>query len=209
MNSLLDDRTIKLQQLMQAVGISSFRQLYQSTGISAHSIAKIRSGKIATLPWQTLTKIGAVLKISEIELLQTFGDLAINSDQLELATIRQEYSHLHHQFQQQRETLAGEFQHQSLQILESFLTYFPTAKHAASNNPNFPASKLFPLVGSIDKLLAHWNVTVIGTVGSELAYDPQWHQAIECTPNLHELVIVRYVGYRQQDKLIFRAKVSK
>lgn len=204
-----DDRTIKLQQLMQAVGISSFKQLYRSTGISAHLIAKIRSGKIATLPWQTLTKIGAVLKISEIELLQTFGDLAINSDRQELATIRQEYTHLHHQFQQQRETLVTEFQHQSLQILESFLTYFPTAKHAATNNPNFPASKLLPLIGSIDKLLAHWNVTVIGTVGSELAYDPQWHQAIECTPNLHELVIVRYVGYRQQNNLIFRAKVSK
>ena len=155
------------------------------------------------------TKISTGLKVSQIELLNEFGDLAIESPETELLTIRQEYHLLQQQLQQQSETLTLEFQHQSLQILESFLTYFPTAKHAAINNPDFPASKLFPLIKPIDKLLSHWNITVIGTVGDELAYDPQWHQPIECTPNPHELVIVRYVGYRQQDKLIFRAKVSQ
>ncbi len=194
---------------MQKVGINSFRQLYRSTGTSAHSIDKLRSGEIATLRWQTLVKISDGLKISPIELLEIFSDRQIDSNRQELATIRVEYHHLQQQFQQQRDTLQLEFQHQSLQILESFLTYFPTAKHAATNNPNFPASKLFPLVQSIDKLIAHWDVTVIGAVGTEIAYDPQWHQLIEGTANPQELVTVRYVGYQQQEKLIFRAKVSK
>lgn len=207
--SSLDDRTAKLKQLMQIVGIDSFNQLARLTGVSVHSIGKLRSGQVATLSWETLTKISTGLKVSQIELLNEFGELAIESPQQQLLTIQQEYNLLQQQLQQQRQTLTLEFQHQSLQILESFLTYFPTAKHAATNDPNFLASKLFPLIKPIDKLLTHWNITIIGTVGSEIAYDPQWHQAIECTPNLHELVTVRYVGYRQQDKLIFRAKVSQ
>jgi DNA-binding Xre family transcriptional regulator len=201
--------THKLQELMQKAEITSFKQLYQLTGTSAQTIGKIRSGELATLRWQTLIKISTRLNISPIELLELFGERPIDSNRQELATIRQEYIQLQQQLQQQRDTLQTEFQYQSLQILESFLTYFPTAKHAATNHPEFPASKLFPLVQSIDKLLAHWGVTVIGTVGAEIAYDPQWHQSIEGNVNLDEPVTVRYVGYRQQDKLIFRAKVSK
>ena len=207
--SLDKNHTLKLQQLMQKAGITSYKQLYRSTRTSAHAIGKIRSGKLATLRWQTLIKISTGLNISPIELLNTFSDKPIESNRQELVSIRKEYTQLQQQLQQQRDTLQTEFQHQSLQILESFLTYFPTAKHAATNNPEFPASKLFPLVQSIDKLLADWGVTVIGSVGAEIGYDPQWHQSIEGNVNPDEPVTVRYVGYQQQDKLIFRAKVSK
>lgn len=206
---LAEDRTTKLRQLMQQAGINSFRHLARSTGTSVQTIGKIRSGELATLRWQTLINISNGLQISPIELIELFGDRSIDPSRQELEIVRQEYQHLQQQLQQQRDTLQTEFQHQSLQILESFLTYFPTAKHAASHNPDFPASKLFPLVQSIDKLLAHWQVTVIGTVGAEIPYDPQWHQSIEGQIAPDEIVTVRYVGYRQQDKLIFRAKVSK
>jgi DNA-binding Xre family transcriptional regulator len=206
--SLTENYTAKLKILMQKVGVNSFKQLYQVTGTSAQTIDRLRSGNADILRWQTLIKIGTGLKISPIELLEIFGNKPIDSHRQELANFRQEYSHLQQQLEQQRDNLQLEFQHQSLHIIESFLTYFPTAKYAATNNPNFPASKLFPLIQSIDKLIAHWNVTTIGTVGAEIAYDPQWHQLIEGTANPDELVTVRYVGYRQQDKLIFRAKVS-
>jgi molecular chaperone GrpE (heat shock protein) len=211
------DYTLQLQQLMQQVGINSFKQLYRSTGTSAHTIAKLRSGELNTLRWQTLVKISSVLQISVTELIGTFGDRISTenansniaaSQQQELAILRQEYQHLQQQLQQQRETLAAEFQYQSLHTLESFLTYFPAAKYAAMNNPNFPASKIFPLVQSIDRLIEQWGVTVIGEIGAKIAYDPRWHQLIEGTANPDELVTVRYVGYRQDDKLIFRAKVS-
>ena len=201
------DRTVRLQELMHKVGINSFRQLYRSTGTSAHTIGKLRSGELDTLRWQTLVKISNTLQLTVSELIEIFGDIA-SSDRRELATLRQEYQHLQQQVQQQKETLAVEFQYQSLQTLESFLTYFPAAKYAAMNNPDFPASKLFPLVQSIDRLIAQWGVTVIGEIGLEIAYDPRWHQLIEGTADPDELVTVRYVGYRQDDKLIFRAKVS-
>ena len=207
-NDRPQDRTLELQKLMQKVGINSFKQLYRSTGTSANTICKLRSGEIGTLRWQTLVKISSVLQIPVIEFIDTFGDRVSGSNQHELATLQQEYQHLQHQFQQQRETLQAEFQYQSLQTLESFLTYFPAAKYAAMNNPNFPASKLFPLVQSIDRLIQQWDVTVIGEIGDRVVYDPRWHQLIEGTANTDELVTIRYVGYRQYDNLIFRAKVS-
>jgi transcriptional regulator with XRE-family HTH domain len=207
--SSTENRTLKLRQLMEQAEITSFKHLARATGTSVRTIGKLRSGELATLRWQTLINLSTGLQISPIELIELFGDRSIDTNSQELAIVRQEYQHLQQQLQQQRDTLQAEFQHQSLQIIESFLTYFPTAKHAASHNPDFPASKLFPIVQSIDKLLAHWQVTVIGTVGAEIPYDPQWHQSIEGQIAPHELVTVRYVGYRQQDKLIFRAKVSK
>ncbi len=203
------NRTTVLQQLMQTAGINSFKELYRSAGTSAHTINKIRAGELGTLRWQTILNISNSLQISAIELIEIFGDRSIASTDREIATLKQEYAHLQQQLQQQKETLLTEFQHQSLQVLESFLTYFPTAKHAAINNPNFPATKLFPLVGSIDRLLTQWGVSAIGSVGTEIPYDPQYHQLIEGTANPGDLATVRYIGYQQGDKLLFRAKVQK
>jgi molecular chaperone GrpE (heat shock protein) len=203
------DRTLQLQTLMQQVGITSFKQLYQATGTSDRTIRKLRSGELGTLRWQTLVKISSILQIPVTETIATFGEQSNSqSDRPELATLKQEYQHLQQQFHQQRETLQSEFQFQSLQTIESFLTYFPAAKAAAINNPDLPASKIFPLVKSLDLLIQQWNVTVIGEIGEQLSYDPRWHQLIEGMANPDELVTIRYVGYRQGDKLIFRAKVS-
>ncbi len=203
------DLTLKLQTLMQQVGIDSFQQLYRSTGVSAHTITKLRSGAINQLRLQTLIQISSTLQVSVHQLIDMFGDqsLVAADDRSMIENLRQEYQQLQQQFQQQKATLQAEFQHQSLQTIESFLTYFPAAKHAAKNNPDFPASKILPLVQSIDQLINQWGVTAIGDVGSTISYDPQWHQLIEGTTNLGELVTVRYIGYRQGEKLIFRAKV--
>jgi DNA-binding Xre family transcriptional regulator len=209
--------TSELHKLMYQVNINSFKELYRSTGTSAHTINKLRSGEINTLQLQTLVKISSILQITVTQLIETFGDrstlgsrdrFSIGETLPTLETLEQEYQHLQQQFEQQRETLQAEFQYQSLQTLESFLTYFPAAKYVAQNNPDFPASKIFPLIGSIDRLISQWGVTVIGEIGSTIAYDPRWHQLIEGTAHPNELVTVRYVGYRQSDKLIFRAKVS-
>ena len=202
------DRTPQLQELMQQAGISSLKELYRSTGTSAHTINKLRSGNIDSIRWESIVKISDVFQISIDEFTSTFGDRDPRSPDRSVEILQQEYQQLQQQFQQQRETLQAEFQFQSLQTLESFLTYFPTAKQAAIDNPDFPASKLFPLVGSIDRLIQSWGVTVIGEIGSKIAYDPRWHQSIEGAANPEELVTVRYLGYRQSDKLIFRAKVS-
>ena len=92
------DRTLQLQALMQQVGITSFKQLYQATGTSDPTIRKLRSGELGTLRWQTLVKIASILQISVTELLETFGEQSSSkSDRPELATLKQEYQHLQQQ----------------------------------------------------------------------------------------------------------------
>jgi molecular chaperone GrpE (heat shock protein) len=205
---MAEDRTLKLQALMHKVGINSFRKLAQLSGTSDRTIRKLRSSEIGTISWQVLVRVSSTLQISVNELLDTFGEKFSSSLQPQLELLQQEYQRLQQQLQQQRETLQTEFQVQSLQTLESFLTYFPAAKYAATNNPDFPASKIFPLVQPVDRLLAQWGVMTIGEIGTKIAYDPQCHQLIEGTANFGDLVTVRYTGYRQGEKLIFRAKVS-
>lgn len=203
------DLTIQLQELMHKVGINNFKELYRSTGTSAGTIAKLRSGEIITLRLQILVKISSIFQISVPELIDIFGDRSILGSNYRSNTIlQQEYQHLQQQFEQQRATLEAEFQSQSLQTLESFLTYFPAAKYAVKNNPDFPATKIIPLVQSIDRLITQWGVTVIGEIGAQIPYNPQLHQLIEGSAQTDSLVTVRYLGYRQGDKLIFRAKVS-
>ncbi len=202
-----EDYTSKLQALMHKVGIHSFKKLCELTGTSDRTIRKLRSGEIGTLRWQVLVKISNTLQISVNELLDLVGAQSrANPQQLEL--LQQEYQRLQQQLQQQGSTLQAEFQYQSLQTLESLLTYLPAAKYAAARQPDFPANKIFPLLQSIDRLLAQWNVTVIGEIGTQMDYDPHYHQLIEGTAQPGELVTIRYCGYRQGDKLIFRAKVS-
>jgi DNA-binding Xre family transcriptional regulator/molecular chaperone GrpE (heat shock protein) len=208
----MKDHTLKLQELMKLADIDNFKQLYRSAGVSAHTINKLRSGELDTLRWKIIQNISSSLQISAIELIDIFGSRS-QPERIEanrsIEVLQQEYDRLQQQLEAQKKTLEAEFKHQSLQVLESFLTYFPTAKHAVLNNPDFPATKLLPLVGSIDKLIAQWGVTIVGTVGASIPYDPQYHQLIEGTANPDELVTVRYIGYQQGDKLLFRAKVSK
>jgi len=56
--------------------------------------------------------------------------------------------------------------------------------------------------------LEHWGVESIAPVGAQIPYNPQQHQLMEGTAEPGEPVKVRYTGYRQGDKLLYRAKVS-
>ncbi len=49
---------------------------------------------------------------------------------------------------------------------------------------------------------------LIAPVGAEIPYNPQQHELLEGTAEPGEPVKVRYTGYRQGDKLLYRAKVS-
>jgi molecular chaperone GrpE (heat shock protein) len=102
-----------------------------------------------------------------------------------------------------------EFQLACIQTIESFLTYWPAAAHQVTKNPDFPASKLLPLVKPIERLLANWNVTPIDQVGAVLPFHPQQHQAIDGQIADGEIVIVRYPGYQQGEKLLWRSQVSR
>jgi molecular chaperone GrpE (heat shock protein) len=208
------DRTSQLQNLMQAVGISSFRALSRAAGVSERQILRLRQGKLEQMRLEVLLKLSQVLEISLSQFVETFVVLsakpqARNPNPQELADLKQEYERSQLQLQQQREILLQEFQQSSLQLLESLLLQWPTAAQKAQENPELAAVKILPLVQKpLEKLLQAWGVEAIAPVGAELPYNPQLHQLLEGTAQPGEIVKIRYTGYLQGDKLLYRAKVS-
>lgn len=214
-STLQKDYTQLLQQLMQQVGFSNYRQLSRSTGISEKQLRRLRQGQVSQFRVETLLKLSQALQVPVSELLERFSSgftppvsQIDEGKTVSLEALRQEYQRLQQQLEQQRETLMQEFQQSSLQQLESWLLQWPTAAYAAQQNQQLPAARLLPLVRPVEQLLQQWGVEAIASVGSELPYDPQWHQLMEGTAQPGELVRVRYTGYRQGSKLLYRAKVS-
>jgi DNA-binding Xre family transcriptional regulator len=202
------DFTHPLQQLMQQAGVSSFKALSRKAAVSERQVRRLRQGQIAQMRVETLLKISQVLQVSMTELLTIFGETQ-SVDVLNSPTdMSQEYQRLQQQLHEQRETLMQEFQQSSLQVIESWLLQWPTAAYAAQQNQQLPAAKLLPLVRPVEQLLQEWGVEAIASVGAEIPYDPHLHQLMEGTAQPGEAVRVRYIGYRQAEKLLYRAKVS-
>ncbi len=209
--SYSQDFTHQLQQLMQQVGVSSFKALSRKAGVSERQVRRLRQGQVGQLRVEILLKLSQALQVSVSELLTTFSSVstpAVSQSDGGEAALRQEYQRLQQQLEQQREILMQEFQQSSLQVLEPWLVQWPTAAYAAQQNQQLPAVRLLPLVRPVEQLLQEWGVEAIASVGSELPYDPQWHQLMEGTTQPGELVRVRYIGYRVGEKLLYRAKVS-
>lgn len=218
MNKVFElDFTHTLQHLMQRVGFSSFRALSLTAGVSERQILRLRRGEVQQMRVDVLIKLSEVLQITLGELVETFSQIKLVKEKVpqnpellqQITDLKTEYERSLGQLEQQRELLLQEFQQTSLQLLESLLLQFPTAAHKAIENPQLAAVKILPLVEKpLQKLLQQWQVEAIAPVGAELSYDPQIHQLMEGTAQPGDKVKVRYTGYRQGDKLLYRAKVS-
>ena len=223
------DFTHQLQDLMQRVGVSSFKALARSAGVSERQLLKLRRGEVQQIRVNVLIQLSQALQVSLTDLVTTFSPVELDGAQTflpspseeqlhenaapigesqQIADLKREYQRLQTQLEQQRQTLWQEFQQSSLGVLESWLLQWPTAAQKAQENPQLAAVKLLPLLRPMEQLLQQWGVEAIAPVGSELPYDPILHQLMEGTVQPGEIVKVRYTGYRQGDKLLYRAKVS-
>jgi molecular chaperone GrpE (heat shock protein) len=209
---------------MQASDIASFKALGRAAQVSDWQIDLLRRGQADRMRLAALSKLSRALSIPLARLLEDFSELhsleaatsksipdtesdrdALSADILRM---QQEYDRLQLQMEQQREILRHEFQQSCLRSLESWLIQFPTLVYAAQQNPQFPAKNFLPFIRPLEQLLQGWGVEAIAPVGAEIPYDPQIHQLLESQAEPGDLVKVRYTGYRQGEKLLYRAKVS-
>ena len=208
-----------LQDLMRQVNISDIDELSSVAQVSRLQLIRIQRGLILNLSIGAIAKIARTLNISIDSLVETFVEQSNANIKHQahtkahqandaLANCQQEYQKLQHEMLMQQEFLEAEFQKASLETIESWLLQWPTAIAAVRNNPQLPAARLLPLVRPLEQLIKDWNLETIATVGETLAYDPQYHQLIKGTAQLGDLVQVRYVGYKQDQKLLYKAKVS-
>jgi len=195
---------------MQQAGVTSFNALCQRAGVSRRQLARLRQGQVGQLSLDTLLRLSQNLNLDLMAFLAHFSDLAPSPSRTapDRSALEQECQRLQAQLQEQQQVLCQEFQQTTLQTLESFLLQWPTAAHAAQKNPEAPAIKILPLLRPVEQLLQAWGIETIGEVGAEVAYDPQQHQLMGGTAAAGNRVVVRFVGYRQGDKLLHRAKVA-
>jgi DNA-binding Xre family transcriptional regulator len=218
MNQLkTDDYTPQLRHLMQARGISSFKHLSQQAKVSEKQVRSLRAGQIQQMRVETLHQLGEALGVTIVDLLSTFTQTPLvepenttqsSSATSEITALQQEYQRLQSQLEVQKQQLWQEFQQSCLQTLEPWILQWSAAAHAAQQNPQAPAVKLLPLVRPVEQLLHQWDIEATAIVGAEVPYDPQQHQLMGGTANAGDLVRVRFAGYKQGDRLLYRAKVS-
>ncbi|MCL1493287.1 MAG: nucleotide exchange factor GrpE [Pseudanabaena sp. Salubria-1] len=211
-NQAMDDRTEILRLLMNQVGISSFQILSERTGISRRAIDTLRKRNAATLRYADLAKLAEVLQIEVTEVIAKFISDSNNpqSPIIEVAALREEYQRLQQKLELQNVELRSQFERETIQQLESLILQLPSAAYAAQQNPNMLAKNILPLLRPIDALLQKWGITAIGAVGKEVDFDSQKHQLMEGSDEIKDgdVAIVRYVGYMQGEKLLYRARVS-
>jgi DNA-binding Xre family transcriptional regulator len=205
-----DSYSQKLRSLLQQAQIPSLKALSRAAEVSQWQVKQLSQGQAAKMRVESLHKLAQALQVPMGELVVTFSELAIDSPsaaQPAPPRLQQEYQRLQDQFQQQQAALQQEFQNTSLQILESWLLQYPTAAYAAQQS-DVPASRLLPLMRPVEQLIKTWGLEAIALVGAEVPYDPQIHQLMAGHAETGEPVRVRYTGYRQGEKLLYRAKVS-
>ncbi|KAM3114099.1 helix-turn-helix domain-containing protein [Phormidesmis sp. 146-33] len=207
--------TPQLQHFMQLGGISTFKQLSQKSGVSEKQVMRLRRGEIGQMRVEMLQKLAETLGITLSNFLAAFAqdtlshtlsveDNASSTQQ----DYQQEYQRLQERLTQQRQELWQEFQQMSLQTLEPWILQWSAASYAAQQNSQLAAVKLLPLMRPVERLLADWEIEAIASVAVEIPYNPQEHQLMDGTAEIGALVRVRYAGYRQGDRLLYRAKVS-
>ncbi len=206
------DFTHQLQALMQRVGIASFKALANAAGVSQRQIMRLRHGELEQMRVDTILKLAQVLRMPVDSFIATFSFQATavlpQADDKAIATLKQECQRLQSKLEQQRQTLLQEFQLSSLQVLESCLIQLPTFALKAQEHPEISATKLLPLMRPLQQLLQQWGIEQVAPVGAKLPYNPQLHQLLAGNAQPGELVTVRYTGYIQGEKLLYRAKVS-
>ncbi|MDJ0553794.1 MAG: helix-turn-helix domain-containing protein [Microcoleaceae cyanobacterium MO_207.B10] len=208
-DSSLPNYTSQLQNLMHKSGIFSYKELSQKSGVSELQLIRLRRGLALQMRVEILLKISHALEITLTELLANFSPESVQkSEATATSAAQQEYQRLQAELEQQKESLMLEFQHSSLQILESWLLQWPTVVEKAKKNPRLAAVKILPLLRPVEQLMQEWNIEAIAPVGAEIPFDPQLHQLMEGSVQKGDLVKVRYTGYRQRNKLLYRAKVS-
>ena len=207
------DYSPQLQQLMQRVGIGSYRQLSETAGVSRWTINQLRQGNVARLRIEGLTRLSQALAVSWPDLLHHFAaveptDLPGPETSEDVQALRREYHRLQQQLADQEAVVRQRVQGEAIAILESWLLQWPTATHAVQQNATLPAARLLPLTKPLEALLKAWQVEPIGDVGETQPFDPQIHQPMAGNPQVGQMVRIRYVGYRHGQRLLYRAKVS-
>ncbi|AFZ48282.1 transcriptional regulator, XRE family [Cyanobacterium stanieri PCC 7202] len=186
-----------LSALITNAGFTDYLDFSRRTGIGELILHRIDCGLLEQMPLKHLRMIARALNMSVGDFIVAIeGESGVSDSKIPISNdLTQE--------------ITQQVQQSVIEILESLLLQLPTMIKVVEKNPQLPASRLVPLLKPLNKLLSHWDIKAIAPVGAIVKYDPQQHQLMsETEEKVNDLVEIRYVGYRQKDKLLYRARVS-
>jgi DNA-binding Xre family transcriptional regulator len=165
------DHSDQLRSRLAVVGIFSYRALSQASGVSRSAIDHLRRGQVDRLRVAALQQLSHTLDMPLADIVAVFSDPGASprhppprgtaDPAPELANLaaqvqglRQECDRLQTQLTTQADALRQQVQQEAIAQLEPWLVQWPTAAHAAQQNPDLPATKLIPLMRPVNALVA-------------------------------------------------------
>lgn len=133
----------------------------------------------------------------------------LHQKEQEIEELKQQCYRLREELKQQSYQKEIDFQETVFEQLQTLLTNYPTACQMAQAKPDLPAKNLVALFSPLDNLIQSWGYEPIGQPWRQVNYNPQHHQPDNGDITEGELVYIRFVGYRQGEKILFPAKVSR
>lgn len=196
---------------LNQLGLSNFVELQQKSGLTNSRLRQVRRGELASLQLIQLARLATALGWTIEELLQNFGvDNTSSSKRLaEIKALRSECLRLREELQQQKAELTTEFRHSTFEQLQNLLTIYPSVRQLIQMKPDLPAKNLTSVFTPLDNLVKNWSCEPIGQAWEQVPYNPQLHQPDASDIEVGEMVYVRFVGYRDGERILCPAKVSR
>lgn len=135
------------------------------------------------------------------------GELQDAGDRVE--QLEKQCRRLRSELQDNLDRMRGDIKEETFEQLQTLMMNFPTACVMAEAKPNLPARNFIALFTPLQNLLQGWGYESIGTAWEQVIFDPQIHQADSDDIQEGDLVFVRFVGYRDGDRILCPAKVSR
>lgn len=129
--------------------------------------------------------------------------------ELKITELQQQCQRLREELESQNTQKASDFSNSTFEQLQTLLTNYPSACKMAQATPDLPARNLVALFTPLENLLKNWGIEAIGSPWQFVSYDPQIHQPDADTIAIGESVYIRFIGYRQGERILCPAKVSR
>jgi molecular chaperone GrpE (heat shock protein) len=199
-----------LKERLKQLGISSFLDLQQKSGLTSTHLRQVRRGELSLLKLKDLTKLATALDWTIEELLELGGFKTNSRKQVsETELLRRECLQLRQELQNLSRELTTEFQHSTFSQLQTLLTNYPSLRASINVKPDLPAKNIVSLFTPLDNLIETWGYERIGKAWEQVPYNPQLHQADASDIEVGELVYIRFIGYKEGERILCPAKVSR
>ncbi|MCY7383020.1 MAG: XRE family transcriptional regulator [Microcoleus sp. CAN_BIN18] len=202
-----------LRERMNQLDIPDWQDLATKSGLTRFGVRLVRQGDVGKLTIDQLRRLATVLNLNFQEFDRTLSALPlppeISTNLSEIEELKQQCFRLRDTLQQQKTQLTDDFRRATFEQLQTLLTSYPAARKMAEAKPEMRAKNLSALFTPLENLLSSWNFEAIGLTWEQVAYNPQLHQPDVEDITEGELVYVRFVGYRDGERILAPAKVSR